>query len=336
MTSTFASNNSTVYSDDDSDGEEAGLSSFFGEAEEAPTRKKRSGDEVNENPQADLTADESLQAEAEAAAKAKKKRAKFEINGPKGLLGSNGLVALHRGLDAEFKGRGHEAEYTSAITSAIKEWCGTLFGGMHWEDLLMRIETVGGKDEVRAQVNLMREGVRKEALTKRYGEDGAERILRALGEEASEEARRQLQIDESGENISDARRAQLARLDAISTTTATATNASSSPMKSPLPDTTTSTITPASTIPPSRTSVRLLEDDNVEEALVQDTSQDEEAEATFDDDNEPSRTSQPQTQQPQDATQELQETTNTFNTATQPQTQQPQETEEEDEAEFEG
>jgi len=182
----------------------------------------------------------------------------------------------------------------------------------------------------------MREGVRKEALTKRYGEDGAERILRALGEEASEEARRQLQIDESGENISDARRAQLARLDAISTTTATATNASSSPMKSPLPDTTTSTITPASTIPPSRTSVRLLEDDNVEEALVQDTSQDEEAEATFDDDNEPSRTSQPQTQQPQDATQELQETTNTFNTATQPQTQQPQETEEEDEAEFEG
>jgi len=104
MTSTFASNNSTVYSDDDSDGEEAGLSSFFGEAEEAPTRKKRSGDEVNENPQADLTADESLQAEAEAAAKAKKKRAKFEINGPKGLLGSNGLGEAEQGA----KGRRSE------------------------------------------------------------------------------------------------------------------------------------------------------------------------------------------------------------------------------------
>jgi hypothetical protein len=71
--SIYGSNDLPVFSDD-SDAEEARLDALFGAAEEAPTRKKRSGDEVNENPQTDLTADESLQAEAEAAAKAKKKR----------------------------------------------------------------------------------------------------------------------------------------------------------------------------------------------------------------------------------------------------------------------
>ncbi|GMH46547.1 hypothetical protein TrRE_jg165, partial [Triparma retinervis] len=98
-TSMYDSNDLPVFSDD-SDTEEARLDALFGAAEEAPTRKKRSSDEVNENPQTDLTADESLQAEAEAAAKAKKKRPKFEVEGPKGLLGPNGLVALHRGIDA--------------------------------------------------------------------------------------------------------------------------------------------------------------------------------------------------------------------------------------------
>ena len=198
----------------------------------------------------------------------------------------------------------------------------------------MRIETVGGKDEVKAQLNLMREvrtdeerkvhhdaqyittfqlthppsfafsqGVRKEALTKKYGDEGADKILRALGEGASEEARRQLQIDEvrikgplkppnrhltltltpslcslqSGENISSARQAQLDAImarAAASDSVATSSSTPPSPLKSPHPDTTTSTITPATA---TRTSARLLEsDDDDDELVVEDTSQVEE------------------------------------------------------------
>lgn len=277
MSSSIYSSSALPYFSDDSDTEEAGLSTLFFEAEEAPERgKKRSSDGINDNPLTDLTADESLQAEAEAAAKAKKKRAKFEVEGPKGLLGPNGLVALHRGIDVTtmYKGRGSEKEFARSLTSNLQSWCTTLFGGMHWEDLLMRIESVGGKDEVKAQLNLMREGIRKEGLAKKYGQEGAERILRALGEEAvsSEEARRQLQIDESGENISSARAAQLQSI---------LQDSQPSPLKSPHPDTQTSTITPASILPGNRTSSRLLEVEDEEK----DTSQIEETEANFDEED---------------------------------------------------
>eukprot|EP00520_Triparma_pacifica_P015450 CAMPEP_0118641086 /NCGR_PEP_ID=MMETSP0785-20121206/5093_1 /TAXON_ID=91992 /ORGANISM="Bolidomonas pacifica, Strain CCMP 1866" /LENGTH=352 /DNA_ID=CAMNT_0006532505 /DNA_START=91 /DNA_END=1146 /DNA_ORIENTATION=+ len=352
MSSAIYSTSAPTYFSDDSDTEEAGLSTLFGEAEEAPERgKKRSSDGINDNPQTDLTADESLQAEAEAAAKAKKKRAKFEVEGSKGLLGPNGLVALHRGIDITtmYKGRGSEKEFARSLTSNLQSWCTTLFGGMHWEDLLMRIESVGGKDEVKAQLNLMREGIRKEGLAKKYGQEGAERILRALGEEAvsSEEARRQLQIDESGENISSARAAQLQSI---------LQGSQPSPLKSPHPDTQTSTITPASTLPGNRMNSRLLEvEDEEVETLIQDTSQVEETEANFDEDDSErdvgttntsnlessTQQSEPQTQVNLE-TEDTQDTSNnnqeneegTENTSSQPQTQAINTTEE-DEGEME-
>ncbi|GMH70064.1 hypothetical protein TrST_g7273 [Triparma strigata] len=170
-------------SDVDSDEEEARMDAFFGTADEVKV-KGRKGD--LERSAAALGADTDLQAEVESK---RKKRKKLEL-GKEGLLSSSGLVAVHRSFRDKlkgYKGRGNERAYAKNVSRLYREWANSLFAGLHWEDVLMRIEGAGGKEDVKNYLNMMRENERREGLEKRFGLEGAERILRAMGMQSGNE-----------------------------------------------------------------------------------------------------------------------------------------------------
>ncbi|GMH88260.1 hypothetical protein TL16_g11105 [Triparma laevis f. inornata] len=165
-------------SDVDSDEEEARMDAFFGTASEVKV-KGRKGDKERDAGVSG-TADTDLQAEVESK---RKKRPKLEL-GKEGLLSSTGLVSIHRTFSSKLtslKGRGNEKAYAKNVSRLYREFANGLFGGLHWEDVLMRVEGAGGKEDVKNYLNMMRENERREGLEKRFGYEGAEKILRAMG-----------------------------------------------------------------------------------------------------------------------------------------------------------
>ena len=153
-------------SDDyDSEAEEERLNKLYGAADEVKVRGRKGDAERDSNGNADGEADAELQAEVQK----KRKRPKLEL-GDKGLLSSRGLVAVHRSFPpalSKLSGRGKEGAFAKAYAAELRRWANGLFAGLNWEDVLMRVEGAGGKEDVKAHLNLMREGARKEGLEKR-------------------------------------------------------------------------------------------------------------------------------------------------------------------------
>ena len=153
-------------SDLDSDAEEERLNAMYGAADEVKVRGRKGDVEREKKGEAGEGADESLAAEVTAK---KRKRAKLEL-GDKGLLSARGLVQVHRSFPtalSKFSGRGKEAVFAKGYVRELHAWANGLFAGLNWEDVLLRVESAGGKEDVKTYLNLMREGARKEGLEKR-------------------------------------------------------------------------------------------------------------------------------------------------------------------------
>ena len=94
--------------------------------------------------------------EEEEAPKPKKKRLRFTEND---LAGERGIDRLYEDFPGKFKyhGKGHEASDLNALIQGYKEWAFALFPGLHFDDMIPRLESMGKKAVVAAAVEALRE-----------------------------------------------------------------------------------------------------------------------------------------------------------------------------------
>ena len=106
---------------------------------------------------------------------------------PTDLKGPKGLVSIRRSFPDRLKKSAPQAEdiasaanYASNLVSAYKDFARTLFPSLAPEDVLMKVESMGAKKEIKDYLQIMREELRREYLEGIYGKDTTERILHEL------------------------------------------------------------------------------------------------------------------------------------------------------------
>ena len=177
--------------------EERLLSAEHGEAADDGPKRKRPASTT-----AYSEADAAAAKEFEEKVKAKKSRPTFT---PADLKGAKGLVSVRRSFPHLVKFRHHKpvtgtgvksstvaekmnqqsqlnsaASYTRSLVSAYKNFARSLFPSLAPEDVLLKIEDMGSKKEIKDYLQLMRNDVRKDYLEGIYGDEKTERILQEL------------------------------------------------------------------------------------------------------------------------------------------------------------
>eukprot|EP00550_Attheya_septentrionalis_P006587 CAMPEP_0198289340 /NCGR_PEP_ID=MMETSP1449-20131203/7553_1 /TAXON_ID=420275 /ORGANISM="Attheya septentrionalis, Strain CCMP2084" /LENGTH=554 /DNA_ID=CAMNT_0043987649 /DNA_START=80 /DNA_END=1744 /DNA_ORIENTATION=- len=183
----------TSSSDDDEEEEERALSERFGEAGETSSNKRKSEDD-------DGDAGETLVI----------KRSRPTLT-PTHLMGTKGLLRVRNEFPSQLKYRvptnntkGRDllaaASYGRLLVGAYRNFCHNLFPGLAFEDTLTRIESFGGKKEVKAYVQNMRDDVRKDHLEKIYGKERAGKMLQELEYGLRLQASSTSEYDDENEN----------------------------------------------------------------------------------------------------------------------------------------
>ena len=161
--------------------EERALSEKFGEAEEGgggESSRKRKTEESEK--------DIALALDQEEKKKIKKPRPQLL---PANLTGADGLMKLPIEFKKNIKYRPKKgkkrdivaaAAYSQNLVNAYHSFCTDLFPSMAFEDVLLKIEQLGSKKEVKDFLQHTRDNVRNEHLERLYGREKAERMLQEL------------------------------------------------------------------------------------------------------------------------------------------------------------
>jgi len=165
------------------DDEERRLSEKFGEAEEGPSsdNRKRKSAEESEKDIADALAQEEKK-------KLKKPRPQLLTTD---LTGADGLmkIPIEFKKKLKYKPRPNKkrdivaaAAYSRNLVNAYHNFCTDLFPSMAFEDVLLKIEQLGSKKEIKDFLQHTRENLRNEHLERLYGREKAEQMLQELDE----------------------------------------------------------------------------------------------------------------------------------------------------------
>lgn len=181
---------SRLYDSDDEDvvervreeGEEQALSEKFGEAAETKEEGKK-----RERTAAEEEKDIAQELDEEQRKKSKKVRPQLL---PENLTDSNGLIKLpiemKRIKYKPQKGKKRDAvagaAYCHELVAAYRSFCNELMPTMNFEDVLLKIEQLGGKKEVKVHLTNMRDNVQHCHLERLYGGEKAERMLKELND----------------------------------------------------------------------------------------------------------------------------------------------------------
>jgi hypothetical protein len=189
------------YDDDDLNSEEEEeerlLSAEHGEASDDGPKRKRPTSTTTYS-----EADAAAAKEFEEKVRVKKSR---PVLTPADLKGSKGLIAIRRSFPDQIKFREHKkaigtgaksssvarkmneesqitsaANYASSLMAAYKHFARALFPSLAPEDVLLKVEDMGSKKEIKDYLQIMRNDVRREYLEGIYGEEKTERILHEL------------------------------------------------------------------------------------------------------------------------------------------------------------
>lgn len=161
--------------------EERALSERFGEAAEtgdAEGTKRKRAEESEKNIAQELDQEEK---------KAKKVRPQLV---PLNLTGADGLIKLpiemKRIKYKPKKGKKRDvlaaAAYCKKLVHAYRSFCNDLMPSMNFEDVLLKVEQLGAKKNVKNHVQHMKDNVRNGHLERLYGREKAERMLQELSE----------------------------------------------------------------------------------------------------------------------------------------------------------
>eukprot|EP00978_Attheya_sp_CCMP212_P025646 scaffold82870_cov48-Attheya_sp.AAC.2 len=183
----------TSSSDDDEEEAERALSERFGEAGEASSNKRKSEDDDGDEGETLVI-----------------KRSRPTLT-PTHLMGTKGLLRVRNEFPSQLKYRvptnntkGRDllaaASYGRLLVGSYRNFCHNLFPGLAFEDTLTRIESFGGKKEVKAYVQNMRDDVRKDHLEKIYGKERAEKMLQELEYGLKLQASSTSEYDDENEN----------------------------------------------------------------------------------------------------------------------------------------
>ena len=157
--------------------EEKALSKKFGEAEEGGESRKRKKEESEKDIAQELDQEE----------KKKLRKVRPQLL-PVHLTGADGLMKL----PIEFKkikykpkkGKKRDvvaaAAYTQNLVNAYHSFCEDLFPSLAFEDVLLKIEQLGSKKEVKDFLQYTRDNVRNDHVERLYGREKAERMLQEL------------------------------------------------------------------------------------------------------------------------------------------------------------
>jgi hypothetical protein len=184
-------------SDEESEGEDdyheraeaAALSKRHGEAEEV--RSSAAGDK--RPAAAAASTEEEIAAEYGRAAKKKKKRAPRPALKIEDLTGADGLIRIPTEFSNKVRCGGKRrgggsssgkveaaAAYTRALFVAYRRFCDDLFPSAAFEDVLLKIEQLGSKKEVKSYLQNMRQDACSKHVERIYGRERAERMLSEL------------------------------------------------------------------------------------------------------------------------------------------------------------
>jgi hypothetical protein len=216
----YAATERRPYDDDDLNSEEEEeerlLSAEHGEASDDGPKRKRSTKTTTFS-----EADAAAAKEFEEKVRAKKSRPALttaDLKGPKGL------VVVRRSFPGQVKYREQKkaigtgaksntvaqkmnqqsqitsaASYTRSLMSAYKNFARALFPSLAPEDVLLKVEDMGSKKEVKDYLQIMRNDVRREYLEGIYGSDKTDRILHELENGVGisrEDLEEQLEVDD--------------------------------------------------------------------------------------------------------------------------------------------
>jgi Replication Fork Protection Component Swi3 len=157
--------------------EERALSERHGEAAEDADNSKRKRKESEQ--------DIAQQLDQEEKKKIKKPRPQLL---PSSLTNEDGLIKLPIEMKRiKYKPRkkrdiGATASYCQQLITAYHSFCDDLFPSMNFEDVLLKIEQLGAKKEVKSFLQSMRDNVRNGHLETLYGREKAERMLQELND----------------------------------------------------------------------------------------------------------------------------------------------------------
>jgi Replication Fork Protection Component Swi3 len=107
---------------------------------------------------------------------------------PSTLTNEDGLIKLPIEMKRiKYKPRkkrdiGATASYCQQLVTAYHSFCDDLFPSMNFEDVLLKIEQLGAKKEVKSFLQSMRDNVRNGHLETLYGREKAERMLQELND----------------------------------------------------------------------------------------------------------------------------------------------------------
>jgi hypothetical protein len=227
--------------DDDSEAEEAALTARTGEAQEAPSGG--AGDK-----RALVVDEENL--EDVYGKPVKKKRAPAPKLEEKDLIGADGLIRIplefkairYPKAQAQGKNKANTkqkldaaATYCRNLVSAYESFAFDIFPSQAPQDVLLKIEKLGAKKEVKSFLQVMREQVRNNHVEKLFGRAQADKMLQELDvglqqqqEQQQGDVTGELEVEESSEShpeqqpTTDSMAATATSTGTTTTTTATA------------------------------------------------------------------------------------------------------------------
>ena len=193
-------NNSRLYDyseDEDEEEQERALSELHGESEEGGGERKRKKEET----------DNDIAQELEQEVKKAIKKPRPQLL-PSHLTSAEGLIRLpvemkqikYRPRKGKKRDVAAAAAYSSKLINAYRSFCDDLFPSMAFEDVLLKIEQLGSKKEVKSFVQHMRDDVRNKHLEKLYGREKAEQMLAEVDEHMKQQEEEQV-VDEFGELV---------------------------------------------------------------------------------------------------------------------------------------
>jgi hypothetical protein len=182
---TFSETNTTssrLYESEEEEEEELerAMSERYGEAEEAGGGERKRKKEES---------DKDIEKELEQEEKKKQKKPRPQLL-PSHLMSAEGLIRLpvefkrikYRPMKGKKRDVGAAAAYVQNLMNAYRSFCTDLFPSMAFEDVLLKIEQLGSKKDVKSFLQSMRDDVRNKHLEELYGKEKAERMLQELDE----------------------------------------------------------------------------------------------------------------------------------------------------------
>jgi Replication Fork Protection Component Swi3 len=142
--------------------------------------QSENGNSLNKRKQTD----QEIADEYAAASKKRKSRPTFQ---PKHLTGAEGLIKIRSDMSSLKYPQNQTsidaaASYSSTLVKAYKNWADSLFPGLAFDDILLRIETFGSKREIKSFLTQMRNEVRDAHLEKLFGREKAAKYIQELEE----------------------------------------------------------------------------------------------------------------------------------------------------------